>query len=59
MATNNDAPQRRHKIFQLIINAEHRSRRKLSELRHPSLVEAEKANAIYRDIFLRVSYCFQ
>jgi hypothetical protein len=49
MVTNNDAV----KIFQLILNAaEHRSRRKQSELRHPSMVEAEKVNAIYRDIFL-------
>jgi hypothetical protein len=59
MVTNNNAPQRRLKIFQLVNAAEHRPRRKQSELRHPSLVEAEKVNAIYRDIFLWVSYCFQ
>jgi hypothetical protein len=59
MVTNNDATQRRLKIFQLVNAAEHRSRRKQPELRHPSSVKAEKVNAIYRDIFLRVSYCFQ
>lgn len=54
MVTNNNAPQRRMKSFQLIKATERRSRRKDSELRHPSLLAAEKVNAMYRDIFLLV-----